>query len=71
MDFVLDKGVVMHVTGACHCGQIRYEAEIDLAAVSICHCTDCQKITGSAFRVNVPVKPAFCECCARAIFHMQ
>ena len=46
----------MHVTGACHCGQIRYEAEIDLAAVSICHCTDCQKITGSSFRVNVPAK---------------
>ncbi|MEI7568062.1 MAG: GFA family protein [Alcaligenaceae bacterium] len=46
----------MHVTGACHCGQIRYEAEIDPAAVSICHCTDCQKITGSAFRVNVPAK---------------
>jgi hypothetical protein len=47
---------MMHVTGSCHCGQIRYEAEIDLAAVSICHCTDCQKITGSAFRVNVPAK---------------
>ena len=47
---------MMHVTGACHCGQIRYEADIDLAAVSICHCTDCQKITGSSFRVNVPAK---------------
>ena len=46
----------MLVNGACHCGQIRYEAEIDPAAVSICHCTDCQKITGSAFRVNVPAK---------------
>ena len=43
----------MHVNGACHCGQIKYEAEIDPATVAICHCTDCQTITGSAFRVNV------------------
>ena len=28
-------------------------------------------IDKSYTRVNVPVKPAFCECCARAIFHMQ
>lgn len=43
----------MYVNGACHCGQIKYEAEIDPATVAICHCTDCQTITGSAFRVNV------------------
>ena len=46
----------MTVNGACHCGQIRYEAVIDPEAVAICHCTDCQTITGSAFRVNVPAK---------------
>jgi hypothetical protein len=44
----------MKVTGQCHCGAIRYEAEIDPARVSACHCTDCQRLSGSAYRVSVP-----------------
>lgn len=40
----------MKVEGICHCGNIRYEAEIDPADVVICHCTDCQTLSGSAFR---------------------
>lgn len=43
----------MKVDGACHCGSIRYEAEVDLAKVVICHCTDCQTLSGSAFRTVV------------------
>lgn len=42
----------MHITGQCHCGEIAYEAEIDPERVSICHCTDCQQLTGSAYRVT-------------------
>lgn len=45
----------MHIDGGCHCGNITYEAEIDPEAVSICHCTDCQTLTGTAYRVNVRV----------------
>jgi len=37
--------------GRCHCGYITYEAEIDPAKTLICHCTDCQTLSGSAFRV--------------------
>ena len=44
----------MKVQGSCHCGQITYEAEIDPASVGLCNCTDCQMLTGSAFRVSVP-----------------
>lgn len=44
----------MKVDGHCHCGQIRYEAQVDAAQVSICHCTDCQTLTGTAYRVSVP-----------------
>ena len=47
----------MKVTGRCHCGRISFEAEIDPAAVRICHCTDCQTLSGSAFRVNVGTLP--------------
>jgi hypothetical protein len=47
----------MKVDGACHCGAIRYEAEVDPGTVVICHCTDCQTLSGSAFRTVVPAKP--------------
>ena len=40
----------MKVDGACHCGQITYEAEIDPDRLLICNCTDCQTLSGSAFR---------------------
>ena len=40
----------MKVDGACFCGQITYEAEIDTNRVLICNCTDCQTLSGSAFR---------------------
>jgi hypothetical protein len=43
----------MKVAGSCHCGEITFEAEIDPDAVRLCHCTDCQTLTGSAYRVNV------------------
>jgi hypothetical protein len=43
----------MHVDGACHCGDITYSAEIDPEKVIICHCTDCQVLSSSAFRMIV------------------
>lgn len=46
----------MHIDGGCHCGNITYQAEIDPDAVTICHCTDCQTLTGTAYRVNVRVR---------------
>ena len=46
----------MKVDGGCHCGNIRYEAEVDPATAVICHCTDCQTLSGSAFRTVVPTK---------------
>jgi len=46
----------MHIEGGCHCGYIKYEADVDPATVRICHCTDCQNLTGSAYRVTVPAR---------------
>lgn len=43
----------MKVDGACHCGAIRYEAEVDPRGVILCHCTDCQVISGAPYRANV------------------
>jgi len=44
----------MKIDGRCHCGAIAFDAEVDPAALSICHCTDCQTLTGSAFRATIP-----------------
>lgn len=50
----------MRIDGACHCGKLSYEAEIEPEKVGVCHCTDCQTLTGSAFSLFVPVaKEAF------------
>lgn len=46
----------MKITGGCHCGALTYEAEIDPANVGLCHCTDCQTFSGSAFRATVPAR---------------
>lgn len=44
----------MKIDGGCHCGEITYEAEVDPEQVLICHCTDCQTLSGSAYRTVVP-----------------
>ena len=46
----------MPIEGSCHCGRVRYEAEVDPESVLICHCTDCQGLSGSAFRTVAPAR---------------
>jgi hypothetical protein len=55
----------MKIDGSCHCDRISFEAEVDPATVVICHCTDCQTLSGSAFRTVAPTKEAPL-CCYRA-----
>ena len=43
----------MKIDGECHCGKITYEADVDPETVRICHCTDCQVLSGTAFRTVV------------------
>jgi hypothetical protein len=47
----------MRIDGRCHCGAITYEAELDPEKVRICNCTDCQTLSGSAFRTIAGVEP--------------
>ncbi len=42
----------MKIDGRCHCGEITFEADVDPTALGICHCTDCQMLSGSAFRTT-------------------
>ena len=48
----------MKVEGRCHCGAIAYEAEVDPETVALCHCTDCQTLSGSPYRWSVPAPAA-------------
>lgn len=47
----------MKIDGRCHCGAIRFAAEALPDGVVICHCSDCQTFSGSAFRVSVFTRP--------------
>jgi len=38
--------------GGCLCGEVRYQAVAPPLRVTICHCTFCQRFTGSAFLVE-------------------
>jgi hypothetical protein len=43
--------IVTTRTAACACGQLRLTCEGEPQRVSLCHCLDCQRRTGSAFGV--------------------
>ncbi len=45
----------MKIDGKCLCGAITIEGEADPEKTVVCHCTDCQTGTASAFRVSIPV----------------
>ena len=47
----------MKIDGGCYCGDITFEAEADPANASICHCTDCQQLTGTVFRTSIRSEP--------------
>ncbi|HMB76708.1 MAG TPA: GFA family protein [Kiloniellaceae bacterium] len=47
----------MKVEGGCHCGAIAFEAEIDPEKVILCHCTDCQTLSGAPYRSVAFTRP--------------
>ena len=47
------------LTGSCLCGSVTYSADAEPLAQAICHCTDCQRQSGSVFSTVVVVpRPA-------------
>ena len=52
--------VKLPIEGSCQCGALRYEINAAPMGIYCCHCTNCQKITGSAFVLSAAVpEPAF------------
>lgn len=43
----------MHIDGRCHCGGVSFTAQIDPARVMVCHCADCQVLSGAPCRAVV------------------
>jgi hypothetical protein len=46
------------ITGRCLCGGVTYSADAEPIVQAACHCTDCQRQTGSPFSVVVAVPRA-------------
>jgi hypothetical protein len=44
------------MTGGCPCGAVRYQIASFPLLLYSCNCTDCQKASGSAFALNMPVR---------------
>jgi hypothetical protein len=45
------------VTGACGCGAVRFEVSRPLISAHYCHCTRCQRRSGTAASANARVEP--------------
>ncbi|KAF6801014.1 hypothetical protein CSOJ01_12063 [Colletotrichum sojae] len=41
-----------NITGQCLCGDIKYTIAGKPLAAALCHCSDCRRISGSAFGYN-------------------
>ena len=41
--------------GGCPCGAVRHEVTALPLSLYACHCTDCQRQSGSSFALNMPV----------------
>jgi hypothetical protein len=41
---------IMNINGACHCGAVSFTATINPDRVMVCHCSDCQVLSGAPFR---------------------
>jgi hypothetical protein len=45
-------------TGGCLCGALRYTADVSVSELRACHCTNCQKGSGTAGSVNAVIPSA-------------
>jgi hypothetical protein len=41
--------------GGCQCGAIRYRLEGQPLELTVCHCTECQRQSGSAFGMSLAI----------------
>jgi hypothetical protein len=49
------------LVGGCACQAIRYKLKAPPLIVHACHCRDCQRLTGSAFVINLWIERKFVQ----------
>lgn len=52
----MPKTTAKKLRGGCSCGKVRYQLLAKPMRVHCCHCTDCQRHTGSAFVLNAIIE---------------
>jgi hypothetical protein len=45
------------LTGGCGCGAVRFEIDAVLVGAVYCHCTRCQRRSGTAFQASARIEP--------------
>ena len=51
-----DASTGIELLGGCACGELRYALTRKPMFTNCCHCTQCQKLTGSAFVINAIIE---------------
>jgi len=49
--------VTLPLTGACGCGLVRFEIDAPLIGAAYCHCTRCQRRTGTGAQASARLRP--------------
>ena len=81
----MPEAVVQTITGQCHCGAVKYEAESPILRQGTCTCRACQRATGALASPNIGValgalvitegspvefKSESSEACDSGVFHL-
>jgi hypothetical protein len=53
----VSEEVLLPLTGGCACGAVRFEVTEPLLGAVYCHCTRCQRRTGSAVGASAGARP--------------
>lgn len=51
----MTQKVALPIEGGCQCGALRYEIVAPPLMIYCCHCTNCQRIAGSAFALAATI----------------
>lgn len=57
----MTRNVVLPIQGGCQCGALRYQLTEPPLMIYACHCTNCQRIAGSAFGLVANIKEGSLE----------
>jgi hypothetical protein len=53
----MTEAIAMPLTGGCMCGAVRYQIAKPLLGALFCHCTRCQRRSGTAFSATARMEP--------------